>query len=129
VAGLLLVAGAAACTPADVVNDDGAARCYGGLGIAVQVTVGACPMPAELNKTQITLVSAGAEHAYDYIRVQERAAFPWPVDFFDGDPAHAQVLVYAEEGPCRATGAADFVIDPETCTPVVLVATCTCAAP
>jgi hypothetical protein len=126
-----LVAG---CADEDVDHiDDGVDTCYGGYGLVVNVTRGACADPAgataAFDKTQITFTSGGAQQFYDLTFGVDRDSEVWPPGFQRGAEAQVDVLLYSEKDACRLTGSAVATVDPEVCATVTVATTCDCTAP
>ena len=109
-------------------DDDGAARCHGGYGVAVHVAVAAtgCAAASAFSHSQLRLSSAGAEHVHDYGLLALDIAEPWPEDFFLGDPGVAELQ--AEGAGCTLAGTGTFIVDPAACVTVEIATTCSCAA-
>jgi hypothetical protein len=124
VAALLL----AACTSEDSHNDDAAARCHGGLGIAFQIATAACAT-GTFTESQLVLTSNGAYHNYDYGGLVPIAAVAWPLDLHPGDPASALFVALDEASGCTMSGDATFVVDREVCLQVPIATTCSCSTP
>ena len=113
--------------------DDGVDTCYGGYGLVVKVVRDACPQTgasATYDRTQITLTSDGAQQFYDLAWGADIASEVWPPGFQRLATAQVDVLLYSETGPCRLSGHAEAVVDPEVCATVNVAAnTCDCTAP
>jgi len=128
---LLLVA----CDDNNDINnlDDGADTCYGGYGVVVKVAHGACAaagVDATFDKTQITFTSDGAQQFYDLAWDADIVSEVWPAGFQRFASVQIDVLLYSEAGPCRLSGTASAVVDPEVCATVDVAAnTCDCSAP
>lgn len=112
--------------------DDGSDTCYGGFGVVVNMTRGACPAEganATFDKTQITFTSDGAQESFDLAWGADRVSEVWPPGFQRGAAAQVDVLIYSESGPCRFIGSATATVDPEVCATVDIATTCDCSAP